>query len=110
VDVHRNWNRDPGYKFDDEFHPSLKHDNREYYLWLIQVLEQTVLNFTLHTFYSWLDGKHTVLDVVEGQDVDAIAQGDLLESVEIVRVGEEAEKWNAIEAFIKERVTNVISL
>jgi peptidyl-prolyl cis-trans isomerase A (cyclophilin A) len=31
--------------------------------------------------------------VVEGQDVvDAIAQGDLLESVEIVRVGEEAEK------------------
>jgi peptidyl-prolyl cis-trans isomerase A (cyclophilin A) len=32
--------------------------------------------------------------VVEGQDVvDAIAQGDLLESVEIV--GEEAEKWNA---------------
>jgi peptidyl-prolyl cis-trans isomerase A (cyclophilin A) len=48
--------------------------------------------------------------VVEGQDVDAIAQGDLLESVEIVRVGEEAEKWNAIEAFIKERVTNVISL
>jgi peptidyl-prolyl cis-trans isomerase A (cyclophilin A) len=43
--------------------------------------------------------------VVEGQDVvDAIAQGDLLK-VEIVRVGEEAEKWNAIEAFItfKER-------
>jgi peptidyl-prolyl cis-trans isomerase A (cyclophilin A) len=38
--------------------------------------------------------------VVEGQDVvDAIAQGDLLESVEI-EVGEEAEKWNAIEAFI----------
>jgi peptidyl-prolyl cis-trans isomerase A (cyclophilin A) len=48
--------------------------------------------------------------VVEGQDVvDAIAQGDLLESVEIVRV--EAEKWNAIEAFITfKRVTNVISL
>jgi peptidyl-prolyl cis-trans isomerase A (cyclophilin A) len=39
--------------------------------------------------------------MVEGQDVvDAIAQGDLLESVEIVRVGEEAEKWNAIEALL----------
>jgi peptidyl-prolyl cis-trans isomerase A (cyclophilin A) len=50
--------------------------------------------------------------VVEGQDVvDAIAQGDLLESVEIVRVGEEAEKWNAIEAFLLLRsVTNVILL
>jgi hypothetical protein len=37
---------------------------------------------------------------------------EMLESVEIVRVGEEAEKWNAIESFItfKEHVTNVISL
>jgi peptidyl-prolyl cis-trans isomerase A (cyclophilin A) len=50
--------------------------------------------------------------VVEGQDVvDAIAQGDLLESVEIVRVGEEAEKWNAIEAFyFKERNKRDIAL
>ena len=39
--------------------------------------------------------------VIEGQDVvDAVAQGDALETVEIIRVGEEAEKWNAIEAFI----------
>jgi peptidyl-prolyl cis-trans isomerase A (cyclophilin A) len=45
--------------------------------------------FYITRSYSWLDGKHTVFGhVVEGQDVvDAIAQGDLLESVEIVRVG-----------------------
>jgi peptidyl-prolyl cis-trans isomerase A (cyclophilin A) len=44
--------------------------------------------YITHVPTSWLDGKHTVLDMVEGQDVvDAIAQGDLLESVEIVRVG-----------------------
>ena len=39
--------------------------------------------------------------MVEGQDVvDTIEQGDVLETLEIVRVGEEAQKWNAIEAFI----------
>jgi peptidyl-prolyl cis-trans isomerase A (cyclophilin A) len=55
--------------------------------------------YITHVPTSWLDGKHTVFGHVEGQDVvDAIAQGDLLESVEIVRVGEEAEKWNAIKA------------
>src|SRR5690606_36572909 len=45
--------------------------------------------------------KHTVFGhVVEGQDiVDAIAQDDLLNNVEILRVGDEAAKWNAVEAF-----------
>ncbi len=32
--------------------------------------------------------------------VDAVAQGDVLESVEIIRVGDEAKNWNAIEAFV----------
>jgi peptidyl-prolyl cis-trans isomerase A (cyclophilin A) len=39
--------------------------------------------------------------VIEGQDGDAVAQGDKLESLEIVRVGEEAQKWNAIESFCR---------
>jgi peptidyl-prolyl cis-trans isomerase A (cyclophilin A) len=48
-----------------------------------------------------LDNKHTVFGhVIEGQDVvDSVGQGDILETLEIVRVGDEAEKWNSVEAF-----------
>jgi peptidyl-prolyl cis-trans isomerase A (cyclophilin A) len=31
--------------------------------------------------------------------VDSITQGDIIESVEIIREGDEAKKWNAVEAF-----------
>ncbi len=31
--------------------------------------------------------------------VDAIAQGDALDTLEIIRVGAAAEAWNAVEAF-----------
>ncbi len=92
----------PGYNFEDEFHPSLKHDRPGV---LSMANSGPASNgsqfFITHVPTSWLDGKHTVFgNVVEGQEVvDAIAQGDLMDSVEIVRVGEEAEKWNAIEAF-----------
>ena len=94
---------DPGYKFDDEFHPSLKHDRPGV---LAMANSGPATNgsqfYITHVPTSWLDGKHTVFGhVIEGQDVvDAVAQGDALETVEIIRVGEEAEKWNAIEAFI----------
>ncbi|MEN2400940.1 peptidylprolyl isomerase [Flavobacterium sp. MC2016-06] len=92
----------PGYKFDDEFHPSLKHDRPGI---LAMANSGAATNgsqfYITHVPTSWLDGKHTVFGhVVEGQDiVDAIAQGDALDTLEIVRVGEEAQKWNAIEAF-----------
>lgn len=94
---------DPGYKFDDEFHPSLKHDRPGV---LAMANSGPATNgsqfYITHVPTSWLDGKHTVFGhVIEGQDiVDAVAQGDVLETLEIIRVGEEAEKWNAIEAFI----------
>ncbi|HCQ13800.1 peptidylprolyl isomerase [Flavobacterium sp.] len=92
----------PGYSFDDEFHPSLKHDKPGV---LSMANSGPASNgsqfFITHVPTNWLDNKHTVFGhVVEGQEiVDAVAQGDVLETLEIVRVGEEAEKWNAVEAF-----------
>ena len=93
---------DGGYKFDDEFHPELKHD-RPGVLSMANAGPGTngTQFFITHIPTDWLDNKHTVFGhVVEGQDVvDAVAQEDTLESVEIIRQGEEAKNWNAIEAF-----------
>jgi peptidyl-prolyl cis-trans isomerase A (cyclophilin A) len=94
---------DPGYKFDDEFHPSLKHDRPGILAMANSGPGTNGSQFYItHVPTSWLDGKHTVFGhVVEGQDVvDAIGQGDVLDTLEILRVGDEAKNWNAIEAFI----------
>ena len=94
---------DPGYKFDDEFHQDLRHDAPGV---LSMANSGPGSNgsqfFITHIATPWLDNKHTVFgNVIEGQDVvDAITQGDVLESVEVIRVGEEAKNWNAIEAFV----------
>jgi FKBP-type peptidyl-prolyl cis-trans isomerase len=92
----------PGYKFDDEFHPDLKHDAPGK---LAMANSGPATNgsqfYITHVPTPWLDNKHTVFgSVVEGQNVvDTVVQGDTLTSVEIIRVGEAAEKFNAVEAF-----------
>lgn len=92
----------PGYEFDDEIHPDLRHD-KPGKLSMANAGPGTNGSqfFITHVPTPWLDGKHTVFgEVVNGQEVvDSIAQGDVIEAVEIERIGSEAENWDAVAAF-----------
>lgn len=98
----------PGYKFKDEFP---KDENGELLLKHTGPGTLSMANsgartngsqfFITHKETPWLDGKHTVFGNVEiGQNVvDSIAQNDIIEKIEIIRVGKKAKSFKAAEVF-----------
>ena len=78
----------PGYQFEDEFHPELKHDGPGV-LSMANAGPRTNGSqfFITHIETSWLDGKHTVFGKVKSQAdqdvVDKIEMGDQIYSITV---------------------------
>ncbi len=97
----------PGYRFEDECTPELKHDKPGIFSMANAGPGTNGSQFFItHVPTPWLDGKHTVYgSVTKGQDVvNAIAQGDKIQSIEILDPTDELfaaqakrlAEWNAV--------------
>jgi len=97
----------PGYRFEDECSPELKHDKPGIFSMANAGPGTNGSQFFItHVPTPWLDGKHTVFgSVTKGQDiVNAVAAGDKIQSIEILDPADDLfkaqskrlEEWNAI--------------
>ena len=97
----------PGYRFEDECTPELKHDKPGIFSMANAGPGTNGSQFFItHVPTPWLDGKHTVFgSVTKGQDiVNAVAAGDKIKSIEILDPTDDLfkaqskrlEEWNAI--------------
>ncbi len=100
----------PGYKFDDEIDPTLKHTGPGI-LSMANAGPGTNGSqfFITHVQTNWLDGKHTVFgSTVKGIEVvNAIAQGDSIQTMTIIRNGKAAKAFDAAAVFQDEQVNKV---
>ena len=99
----------PGYRFEDECTPKLKHD-RPGILSMANAGPGTNGSqfFITHVPTPWLDGKHTVFgSVVDDNDqkvVNSIRQGDVMEFITITgdtsafmeKVSDRINEWNSV--------------
>ncbi|MBI1305112.1 MAG: hypothetical protein GC181_00700 [Bacteroidetes bacterium] len=92
----------PGYNFRDEFDASLKHTEPGKLSMANSGPGTNGSQFFITVAPTpWLDGKHTIFGhVVDGQQyANNTLQGDKIDFIHIIRIGEAAQNFNALETF-----------